>query len=139
MLIDTRIKINGTDITGLIAAQGVQWSRNDVDGPSTGRTMSGLMVRDRVATKIRLDITCRPLKHDELRMLLNLILPVFVNVTYDDPMYGVVTKTMYANNNGATFFRRIDPYTSEKRWMYGRNIPDSEEYWTEVTFPLIER
>ena len=128
MLIDTKITIDGVDITPYIAHQGVQWSRNDVDGPSTGRTMSGLMVRDRVATKIRLDITCRPLKNDELRTLLNLILPVFVTVTYDDPMQGVVTKTMYANNNKSQFLQKFvdegdDPF----------------ERWFNVTFPLVER
>lgn len=127
MLVDTGITIDGVDITPYIAYQGVNWSRHDVDGPSTGRTMSGLMVRDRVATKIRLDITCRPLKNDELRTLLNLVLPVFVSVTYDDPMEGVVTKTMYANNNEAQFLI--------KRPLESGSI----EYWSNVKFPLIEQ
>lgn len=126
MFVDTGITIDGVDITPYIAHQGVKWTRNDVDGPTTGRTMSGLMVRDRVATKIRLDITCRPLKDDELRILLNALLPVFVQVTYEDPMYGVVTKTMYANNNPATFFKK-------------KSDTEDIEYWIDVTFPLVER
>ena len=125
MLIETGIMINGTDITPYIAHQGVQWQRADVDGVNAGRTMSGLMIRDRVATKIRLDITCRPLKHNELKILLNLLLPEFISVTYDDPMYGVVTKTMYANNNKAQF-------------LFPRP-GDTIEYWDNVTFPLVER
>ena len=125
MVISSGIKIDGTDITDYIAHHGLKWTRNDVDGPNTGRTISGLMVRDRVATKIRLDITCRPLKNDELRTLLNLLLPEFVQVTYDDPMYGVVTKTMYANNNPAEF-------------LFPRP-GDTVEYWDNVTFPLVER
>ena len=124
MFIDTGITIDGVDITPYIAFNGVKWSRNDVDGPNTGRTMSGLMVRDRVATKIRLDVTCRPLTGPQLQTLLNILLPVFVQVTYEDPMYGLVTKTMYANNNPATFFKQKD---------------DSTEYWTDITFPLVER
>ena len=124
MLINTGITIDNTDITPYIAFSGVKWSRNDIDGPNAGRTLSGLMVRDRVGTKIRLDITCRPLKLSELRILLNLLLPEFVSVTYDDPMYGTVTKTMYANNNPATFFRQM---------------LNGEEYWSGVTFPLVER
>ena len=126
MLIDTGITIDGTDITNLIHSGGVKWSRYDVDGPNTGRTLSGLMIRDRVATKIRLDITCKPLTNTQLRMLLNLILPVFVTVTYDDPMEGVVTKTMYANNNSATF-------------MAKKSNVEGTEYWTSVAFPLIEQ
>lgn len=124
MLISTGITIDGTDITDYIATGGVQWKRNDIDGPNAGRTMSGLMIRDRVATKIRLDITCRPLNLTELRTLLNLIYPEFVTVTYDDPMYGTVSKTMYANNNGAQF------------WL---KAGDSTEYWSNVSFPLVER
>ena len=86
------------------------------------------MVRDRVATKIRLDITCTPLRLEELRALLNLIYPEFVTVTYDDPMEGTVTKTMYANNNGAQFMQKKP------------TIGESEsEYWNNITFPLIER
>lgn len=128
MLISTGISIDGTDITDLIAYQGVQWKRNDIDGPNSGRALSGSMIRDRVATKIRLDITCKPLRLEELRALLNLIYPVFVTVTYDDPMEGTVTKTMYANNNGAQFMQKKP------------TIGESEsEYWNNITFPLIER
>lgn len=125
MLISTGITIDGNDITHLIAYQGVQWKRNDIDGPSAGRTLSGLMIRDRVATKIRLDITCRQLTLDEARMLLNLLMPEFVSVTYDDPMDGLVTRTMYANNNGAQF-------------LFARDN-DTKEWWDNVSFPLVER
>jgi len=139
MLVDTGIKIDGVDITDYIAHQGVKWSRNDVDGPNAGRTMSGLMIRDRVATKIRLDITCRPLKNDELRILLNLLLPEFVTVTYDDPMYGVVSKTMYANNNPATFLFKREFNPPDGWFICHDEVPEPFEYWTNVTFPLVER
>lgn len=125
MLISTGISIDGTDITNFIAYKGVQWKRNDIDGPNSGRTLSGLMIRDRVATKIRLDITCRQLTLTEVRTLLNLLMPEFVSVTYDDPMDGVVTRTMYANNNGAQFLFAKDN--------------DTQEWWDNITFPLIER
>lgn len=137
MLIDTGIKIDGTDITNLIAHGGVQWSRNDIDGPNSGRTMSGLLIRDRVATKIRLDITCRPLELSELRMLLNLIYPEFVTVTYDDPMLGTVAKTMYANNHSAQFLMRKYRKKPEYLWYYPD--PQAKEYWNNISFPLVER
>lgn len=91
---------------------------------NTGRTITGLMIRDRVATKIRLDITCRPLTHEEHSMLMNLIMPEYVQVSYDDPVYGETTKTMYANNNSSTFLIKH---------------PDGQEFWGSVTFPLVER
>ena len=117
-------RINGTDMTPYVAYGGFKWQRYDVDDPNTGRAMNGLMYRGRVATKIRLDITCKPLKKEELRTVLNLILPEYVSVTYDDPMLGVVTKTMYSNNNPASYLIRK---------------PSGIEYWSSISFPLVER
>lgn len=140
MLIPTGITIDGTDITDYIAYQGVKWTRADIDGPSAGRTLSGLMIRDRVATKIRLDITCRPLLYPELQTLLNLIYPEFVTVQYDDPMLGFVTKTMYANNNSAQILGlKVAEYKDYQWFMPGYNNPAQREYWQNVTFPLVER
>lgn len=114
---------NYVDITEYIAFGGLKWSRNDVDSPDTGRTLDGIMHRGRVSTKIRLDITCHPLKANELAIVLNLILPEYIYVRYDDPMYGNVVKHMYSNNNPAS---------------YCILKPDGTEYWSDITFPLIE-
>ena len=124
MFISTGIKIDIVDITPYIAYRGVKWSRNDIDGPNAGRNIYGQMIRDRVATKIRLDITCRPLKASEMHTLMNLLIPEFVDVTYEDPLYGTVTKTMYANNHGGNFYQRF---------------ANGTEWWENVTFPLVER
>ena len=118
------LKINGVDIVPYIAYGGLKWTRSDIDAPNTGRAMNGLMYRGRVTTKIRLDVTCRLLNADELHMILNLILPEYVTVTYEDPMYGLVTKTMYSNNNPA---------------VYHLHRSSGEELWSGVTFPLVER
>lgn len=119
-----RLTINGVDVVPYIAQGGVKWSRNDIDAPNTGRTMDGTMHRGRVTTKIRLDITCKPLKASELNIVLNAIYPEYVTVNYDDPMYGYVQKTMYSNNNPASYL-----------------LPqlDGDDLWTGVTFPLVER
>ncbi len=117
-------KIGNLDMTPFIAYGGLKWTRSDIDAPNTGRALSGLMYRGRVGTKIRLDITCRPLDSNEVQTVLNAILPEYVTVTYDDPMSGRVTKTMYSNNNPAVF-------QTAKR--YGK------EWWGGVTFPLVER
>ena len=118
------LKINGTDITPLIAAGGFKWQRNDLESPDAGRTLDGIMHRGRVTTKIRLDITCRPLSALELKLLLRIIINEYVSVEYDDPMSGREYKTMYSNNNPATCLIVHS---------------DGTETWDEVTFPLIER
>ena len=115
--------VNGVNMLPYIAKEGVKWQRSDLDAPDSGRTLDGIMHRGRVATKIRLDVTCRPLTSSEAAIVLNAILPEFISVTYTDPMYGTTTKTMYSNNNPASFLM-ID----------GENT----EWWGGITFPLIE-
>ena len=115
--------VNGVNMLPYIAKAGVKWQRSDLDAPDSGRTLDGLMHRGRVATKIRLDVTCTPLRSSDAAIVLNAILPEFVTVTYTDPMYGNVTKTMYSNNNPASFLM-IDE--------------DDVEWWEGITFPLIE-
>lgn len=120
------LKVNNIDITPYIARQGVKWTRNDVDGSNTGRSLeNALLTRDRVATKIRLDVTCRPLTANEAKTVLQAIYPEYVIVSYTDPMAGeVVTKTMYSNNVPASFLLKKT---------------DGTEWWSGITFPLIER
>lgn len=121
---ETNFMINGVDITRLIKFQGLKWGRNDVDGPNAGRNMAGEMIRDRVATKIRLDVTCKPMVAKDHTMLMKLLMPEFVTVMYNDPVYGYTTKIMYANNNNSEYCIRK---------------PNGTEYWYNVTFPLIEK
>lgn len=120
------IKIGSTDITNWIAYQGLKWSRNDVESADAGRTIGGLMHRGRESTKIRLDITCVPLKDSDHKILMNLILPETIQVTYTDPMYGTVTKTMYSNNNSSQYMLKK---------VYGNTVV---EYWDNIQFALIE-
>lgn len=119
------LEIDGVDIVPYIAFQGFDWQRSDVDGEGAGRMLDGTLVRNRMATKIRLDITCRPLKASEASLVLTSIMPEWVTVKYYDPQIGnVVTKTMYSNNNPAQFL------------IKRRN---GEELWGGITFPLIEK
>lgn len=116
--------IDGVDFMPFIGKQGVKWQRNDIDAANSGRTMDGQMQRGRVATKIRLDITCRPLTAEEAMVVLNTILPEYVSVDYYDPMSGKrYNVEMYSNNNPASFL-------IEK---------PEDDWWGGITFPLIER
>jgi hypothetical protein len=118
-------EINGFDITSYIAYGGVKWQRSDVDGESAGRMLDGTLERNRVATKIRLDVTCRPLNLAEASTVLTAIMPEWVSVRYTDPQMGAVaTRTMYSNNNPAS---------------YAIKRSDGTEWWDGITFPLIEQ
>lgn len=117
------LTVDDVDMIPFIAYRGLKWSRNDIDAPNSGRTLDGTMHRGRVTTKIRLDITCRPLTAEELKTVLNAIEPEYVTVTYDDPMQGRVVKQMYSNNNPASFCILQ---------------PDGTEWWNDISFPLVE-
>ena len=121
---DMIFTVDGVDLMPYVAHKGMKWSRNDIDAPDAGRTMDGTMMRGRVAIKVTLSITCRPLTQAESEIVLNAILPEYVTVTYTDPMSGVVTKSMYSNNTPASYMMRK---------------PDGTGWWSGITFPLIER
>ena len=119
-----RILIDGTDITDFIAYQGLKVTRSDIDGPNAGRNLAGTMLRDRVATKLRFDITCRPLHLWEIKILNNLLMPEYVSVQSDEPTYGNTTMIMYSNNNSYEFCI---------------NREGDDELWHNINFPLIEK
>ena len=118
------LRINGTSIANYVKAGGVKWQRNDVDGPNAGRLLDATMERDRVAIKITLEITCRPLRKAEALNLLGLISPEFVTVSYDDPMTGARNVQMYSNNVPATYI-----------WQDAAGV----EWWDGIAFPLVEK
>lgn len=124
MLISSGIVVDGYDLTPYIAKNGIKWSRNDLDGPNTGRNLDGILIRDRVAIKIKLEVTCRPLTYDELQFVYQTILPEFFTVVYDDPLFGNTSKIMYSNNV------RGEPLLVDS---------DGVELWDNITFPMIER
>ena len=119
-----RFTVNGVNLTNYLAEDGIRWTRFDVEAPDTGRTLDGVMHRGRVASKVRLDITCRPLKSAEAQTVLQAIYPEYVTVRYTDPQYGPVTKTMYSNNIPT---------------LCATVYEDGTAIWKELSFPLIER
>lgn len=119
------LEIDGLDIVPYIAFQGLKWQREDIDGPDAGRDLTGDLTRNRIASKRRLDVTCRPLTGEETSLILSAVMPEWVTVRYYDPQEGqVVTRRMYSNNNPAS-------YCIKKR--------DGTELWSGITFPLIEK
>lgn len=114
-------KIDGFNMLPYIAKNGIKWKRNDIDGANAGRTMDGTMHRERIATKIRLDVTCMPLMQGDASMVLSAIMPEYVTVEYTDPLYGNIVKTFYSNNVPATY------------------INTTTNTWDGIEFPLIER
>lgn len=119
------MKITGVDITPYIAFGGLKWQRSDIDGPGAGRGTNGDTIRDRVAIKIRWDVTCRPLTGEEQSKILKLVEPEFVLVEYLDPVTNSVKQNWFYSNNFPTSF--------------GIKRKNGQELWTGLTFPLIQK
>lgn len=117
--------VNGVDLLPYLAAEGLKWKLSDLDASDAGRTLDGIMHRSRVAQKVDLEVTCRPLTTAQAGIVLQAINPEWVTVVYDDPRLGTTaTKTMYSNNRPATFAQRQT---------------DGTYLWKDITFPLIEQ
>ena len=112
------------DLTPYIAYGGLKVTRNDIDAAGSGRdTADGKLHRHRVAIKDRIDVTCRPLTTAEAKIVLTAINPEWVWVKYYDIISATtVTKKMYSNNVPITTL------------IAKGNV----DYWTGLTFPLIE-
>jgi hypothetical protein len=71
---------------------------SDIDGETT-RNARGDIIRDRVATKRKLNCEWAPLTMAEISTLLKAVRNVFFTVEYPDPMEGkVITKTFYVGD-----------------------------------------
>lgn len=119
-------KINGVDILPYTKESGIKWQRNDVESPNAGRTMDAVMHRGRVAIKFRADFELLDLHTEDARMIMNLILPEYVEVeTNEHPLYDYLITSFYSNNVPATCVT-IDKETGVA-------------IWTGISFPLIEQ
>lgn len=116
--------VDGVNLLPYLAEKGIKWQRHDLEAPDSGRTLDGVMHRQRVSSKVTLSVTCRNLTTSEAAVVLQAIYPEYVTVMYDDPQQGaVVSKNMYSNNNPATF---------------AQVQTDGSYLWEDIAFPLIE-
>lgn len=124
MTVEIQSGATWVDITPYIKYQGITFSRNDVEAPSAGRTLDGIMHRMRVAVKERMDIETIPLKREQVRTLLELLYP-------------------------ETFMVRVTPYpltnSTKVMQMYSNSVKTSYIIHREngediqsVSFPLVE-
>ena len=74
--------------------QSMPVSQQDEDSANAGRNLAGLMIRDRVAVKEKVNISWRPMFASEWQSILALVKPQYIYVRYFSPYYGAV-RTAY--------------------------------------------
>ena len=92
----------------------MQVAINDIDGETT-RNANGNMIRDRITTKRKIELEFPPMTQTEMATLLNAVANVFFSVTYQDPILGMTTKTMYVGDRTAPIYR-FGNGTTEMLW-----------------------
>lgn len=94
------------------------------DGESTTRAADGTLTRDRIATKVQLQLNFNTVKSTHASTILTMVKPVFFTVKYPDPEANeMLTKTFYSGNRPAAI---------------AVSKPDGL-YWNGLDFTLIER
>ena len=104
------IKINGVDIA---TPKTFEATVSDLDGESN-RNANGELIRDRIAVKRKLNLEWGPLKQSEIQTLLSAVSSVFFKVTFPDPQFGMITKTMYVGDRTAPAYSYIN---GEIKWQ----------------------
>lgn len=112
------------DILWAVAFQGMDGSRNDVDGVNAGRVLQdALMYRDRLAVKHKWNFTTRPIPEAKAAEIEELIMPEFFRIRTDYFTPGTVTQyEVYSNNVTKTYVINKGIYALVK-----------------LSFPVVER
>lgn len=120
--------VNGVDLTPYMKFGGLKFKRNDIDGPNAGRGLTGDLIRDRVATKLRWDFTTHLMSMSDANTLLSLLMPEWLTLQTNYNEDGALrTYTVYTNNIETPFL------------MY-RNINGNLQEWVgEFSVPIIEK
>jgi hypothetical protein len=113
-----------TDITSLIAWQGLTFSLNSVDAPDAGRDMSGLMHRGMVAIKEKMNIQTVQLTRAQVSSLFRFF--------ERDAFY--VRVNPYPNTNES---KTLHVYTNNVKTTYIIHRASGEDLQS-LSFPLIE-
>lgn len=111
------------DIVPYIGFGGITYTRNDVDGPNAGRALTGMMIRDRVATKAKWEINLLGyIDHALAYAIMELVYPETFYVRTDLPTGVVKQYYVYSNNIPVTYALNAPPF----------------EYWSGVKIPIVE-
>lgn len=99
--------------------------RIDLSSEETGRTLSGIMIKDVVAIKVTLSCSWKLLNWADCSKLLTEVeKSEFMSVKYPDPKEGIyVTKTFYVGDRTAPALK----------------LEEGKEMWEGVAFDFIEQ
>ena len=122
------VPLDGSSTLPALKYQGASYSLESVDGSSAGRNQQGVMIRDKIADKVKWQLEFAPCNQAKLSALLAVVKPASFSFTYPDPSKssGTTTGTFYV---GA----RSTPV-----WKIEHTGNRDVELWGNVTMNFIE-
>lgn len=101
------------------------WGKQDISDSDSGRAQyTGLMYKNKIAEKIKLELSWKALNQEDTHNVLVAFKDEYFDVTYYDPLEGRnTTKTFYCGDMSAPVYS----------WYQGGKI------YNEVSFNIIER
>lgn len=107
-----------------ITPSAFQWDLQDISAPQSGRTQDGLMHKNRVTQKRKLELEFAAMSPSSMSALLNAIQQEYFYVTYPDALSGnIETRLFYVGD------RKAKVYT----WQ------DNNKLYSSTSFNVIER
>lgn len=81
------------------------WSLSDISASDSGRTEDGLMHKNRIGQKEKIQLSWNAPKPDKASTILQMFSPEYFDVTYRSPLTNsVVTKTFYRGDQSASTY-----------------------------------
>ena len=99
--------INNHDYSKYVISKGYTWSREDLDSEKSTRTKDGVMHRDRITTKRKLQYDVRGMNRELLEQLDDDLSQVTFSVTYTD-LHGAQTRNFYCSSFSAAMVNDND-------------------------------
>jgi len=125
MAVPSLLVVDGVNIK---APSAMTWSIQDISSPDAGRTLDGIMHKERLAfggQKRKLKLEWNLVKFgEESRTILQAFTPEYISVAFPDPQEGtVITRTFYTGDKELQF----------KTWWSGKQL------LTNLSFSIIEQ
>lgn len=119
------MRLNGRDITKYIEMNGFNLSENDLDSPKSGRVLSGLMQRGKVAEKLKAEIKLVPVKKE----VIDWMIPILRN------QYFTCDTDLFAGQGRLS----LEMYNSTRKYGVAVIDTDGDVWYIGVSFNIIQR
>lgn len=115
-------KVNGTDMP---CPSKCEVGYQDISAPDSGRTLDGLMHKEKVGQKVKLDLEWKGVSDADASTILLAFDPEYVDITYHDTKTNsILTKNFYTGDRKASTYWWND---------------DGEFTYLSIAFNVIER